>query len=85
MKNFDFVIRDEVGIHARPAGLLVKKAGEFTCSIMLEKGGKTADARRLFAVMSLAAKQGDTVRFTFDGADENQAADAFMNFCSENL
>ena len=61
MKEFSYVITDPEGIHARPAGLLVKEAGRFTCSIKLMKNGKTADAKRIFAVMGLAAKKGETL------------------------
>ena len=62
MKTFSYTIKDEVGIHARPAGLLVKKAKEFESKITLEKGGKTAEATKLMAVMSMGVKCGDTGR-----------------------
>ncbi|WMJ23985.1 HPr family phosphocarrier protein [Paludicola sp. MB14-C6] len=85
MKQFKFVIKDENGIHARPAGLLVKKAGEFSSSVMIQKGEKSADAKRLFAVMGLAAKKNDELTFTIDGEDEEQALSALQQFCDENL
>lgn len=85
MKEFKFIIKDEVGIHARPAGLLVKKAGEFKSQITIKKGEKTADAKRLFAVMGLAAKKDDEIIFTIDGGDENEALIALEQFCNENL
>ena len=50
MKEFKFTIKDEAGIHARPAGLLVKAAGEFACTIKIEKDGKSADAKRIFGL-----------------------------------
>ena len=73
MKTFTYVITDPEGIHARPAGLLVKKAGEFSCSITLKKGEKSADAKRIFAVMSLAAKKGEELTVICDGAQEEEA------------
>lgn len=85
MKEFDFVIRDSVGIHARPAGMLVKKAAEFSSKITISKGEKTADCKRLFAIMSLAAKQNDNIRFEIEGQDEEKAAKALQEFCGENL
>ena len=85
MKEFSFIIRDSVGIHARPAGLLVKEAGKFTSKITICKGAKNADGHRLFSVMSLAAKQGDTIRFIIEGEDEDAAADALSDFCGKNL
>lgn len=85
MKEFNFVVRDSVGIHARPAGMLVKKATEFSSKITIFKGEKSADCKRLFAIMSLAAKQNDSIRFVVEGQDEENAAKAMQDFCSENL
>ena len=58
MKEFKYVIKDEQGIHARPAGLFVKEAAAFPCKVTIEKDGKEADAKRIFAVMGLAVKCG---------------------------
>lgn len=85
MKEFTFVIRDSVGIHARPAGLLVRKAAGFQSTVSISKGEKKADGKRLFAVMGLAAKQGDTIKFVIEGNDEEAAAKALLDFCNENL
>ena len=49
MKEFKYVITDKGGIHARPAGALVKEAAAFPCSITIAKDGKAADAKRIFA------------------------------------
>ena len=51
MKTFEYTIKDELGIHARPAGLLVKKAASYASTIMIGKGEKSADAKRIFGVM----------------------------------
>ena len=51
MKEFQYVITDPEGIHARPAGLLVKKAASYASTIMIGKGEKSADAKRIFGVM----------------------------------
>ena len=58
MKTFEYTITDELGIHARPAGELVKVTKQFASTIKLDCNGKSADAKRLIAVMSLGAKQG---------------------------
>lgn len=85
MKEFIAVIRDEAGIHARPAGLLVKKAGEFLSSISLYKGSKRADAKKIFSVMSLGAREGDEIRVEVGGEDEDDAARELEKFFDENL
>lgn len=76
MKSEQIVIQAEAGMHARPAGLLVKAAGAFESKITLEKDGKTADAKRLLGILSLAMKQGDTVTITVEGGDEEAAMKA---------
>ncbi len=85
MKEFLYKIKDEVGIHARPAGLLVKKAAEFNSDIKIVCGEKTADAKKIFAVMALGAKCGNDVRVTAEGADEDVAVAELEKFFKENL
>ena len=85
MKTFNYTIKDEIGLHARPAGLLAKKAKEFSSEITVEKGGKSVSATKLMMLMGLGIKHGDTVTVTINGADEDKAAEAMATFFSENL
>ena len=85
MVEFSYVIKDELGIHARPAGLLAKMAAGFKSNITLTVNGNAADAKRLISVMKLGAQQGQTAAFAIDGEDENAAADALKKFMQENL
>ena len=85
MKEFSYKICDELGIHARPAGLLVKEASKFSSEITMYKGEKQADMKRLFAVMSLAVKKGDTVRVTILGDDEEKACGEMEKVFRDNL
>lgn len=85
MKEFQYVIQDSAGIHARPAGRLVQMASGFSASVTIIKGEKSADAKRIFGVMGLAAKQGDTITIQVDGADEDKAAMELETFLKENL
>ena len=61
MKQFTITIQDKEGLHARPAGLLSKAAKGFQCTVTLTKGEKTADLKKIFAVMGLAVKGGDSI------------------------
>ena len=85
MKEIKYVITDPVGIHARPAGLLVKQAAGFASTITIDNGVKKADAKRLMAVMSMGIKQGHEVTVTVEGADEEAAAAAIEAFLKENV
>lgn len=85
MKQFDYVITDEVGIHARPAGLLVKAAKAVASKVTLTANGKSADASKLIAIMSLGVKKGQNVTVTVEGDDEDAAAESLEKFFKENL
>ncbi len=86
MKEFNYTIKDEIGIHARPAGLLVKEAEKFKSEIEIRtESGKSADAKRLFPLMSLGVKQGDTITVLIAGKDEDEAMDALLSFFNNNL
>ena len=85
MKTFSYTIKDEIGIPARPAGLLAKKAKEFQSTITIEKDGKSASAAKLMMLMGLGVKGGDTVTVTVEGADEEAAAAAIEEFFKANL
>lgn len=85
MKEFTYTITDAQGIHARPAGELVKVAKGFNSTIKLSKDGKEGDCKKIFGIMGLGVKQGNEVVFTFDGEDEDAACDAVSKFMQENL
>ena len=82
MKQFTYTIQDSMGIHARPAGLLVKAAAAFKdTTIEISSNGKKADVK----IMSMGVKQGAEVTVTCEGADEDAAAEAMEKFFKENL
>lgn len=85
MKSFNYVVTDEVGIHARPAGMLVKKVKEYESAISIVKNGKKVDARKLMMLMSLGVKCGEEVTVEVEGADEETAVVELEAFFKENL
>ncbi|MCB5702164.1 HPr family phosphocarrier protein [Megasphaera elsdenii] len=85
MKEFEFVVTDPQGIHARPAGLLVKEAKKFESNISVFKGARKGDLKKIFTVMALGVKQGETIKVQVEGADEEQAASAVEAFLKENF
>ena len=81
MKKFVYTITDPVGIHARPAGLLVKEAKALDSTITLEKAdGKSAVVTKLMAIMGLSIKQGDTISVIVEGGSEDANAAAMEQF-----
>ena len=85
MKEFNYVIQDEQGIHARPAGILVKAANEFQSDMQIDKDGKKGDLKRIFGVMGLGIKKGDNIRVTIEGPDEEMAAQKIETLFKEQL
>ena len=85
MKTFRFVIQDPQGIHARPAGLFIKEASQYASSVTIDKNGKQADGKKIFAVMGLGAKKGEEIQVTVEGSDEEQAAAALEAFLKTHL
>ena len=86
MKKFVYTITDPVGIHARPAGLLVKEAKALDSTITLEKAdGKSAVVTKLMAIMGLSIKQGDTISVIVEGGNEDANAAAMEQFFKDNL
>ena len=85
MIQFQYTITDPNGLHARPAGLLVKEAQKFSSTVKLTRGEKSADLKRLFAIMGMGVKCGETVAVAVDGADEAQAAQTLEKFFQENF
>ena len=85
MKEFSYIIKDEMGIHARPAGLLVKATGKYECKIKVQKGEKEADAKSILGIMGLGVKKGEEIIFRFEGTDEAEASETISVFLKETL
>lgn len=85
MQTISYTIKDELGIHARPAGLLVKEAAKFESKIVISNGVKEADAKKIMAIMMLGVKKDQNITVTFEGSDEEAAAAAIDTFLKANL
>ncbi|WP_130837776.1 HPr family phosphocarrier protein [Lachnoclostridium sp. Marseille-P6806] len=85
MREFNFTVSDPDGIHARPAGLLVKAAKAFESTVTVFAGDKNADMKKLLALMALAIKQGQTITVKVEGADEDAAAEAVEKFLKDTF
>lgn len=83
--KFEYVIKDSLGIHARPAGLLVAEAKKYKSAVTIEAKGKKADAKRIFAVMSLGVKCGDVITVLCEGEDAEAAIAGMKAVVEANL
>lgn len=86
MTSFEYTITTPVGIHTRHAGLLARTAKALDSTITIRKpGSKPTLATRIFAVMEMDIKQGDTVSVTVDGGNEETNAGTMEWLFKNNL
>lgn len=86
MKSFEYTVTDPVGIHARPAGILVKEVKSLAgVTVTISKGEKSCNALKLMALMGMGIKQGDTVTVSVEGENEEAAAATLEEFFKANL
>ena len=85
MTECSYTVQDHMGIHARPAGQIVKLARGLSSRIVISKGEKSADARRLIALMGLNVLQGETVSVSVEGEREDEDFQTMQRFFEENL
>ena len=71
-----FVVRNKLGLHARPASMFVKTATGFTAEITVAKDGNIVDGKSILGVLMLAAGQGAAISVTADGEDASHALHA---------
>lgn len=85
MKKFEYVIKDEMGIHARIVCTLVDEARKYKSKIMIFAKGKSSEATNLMGVMGMSVECGQTVNVEITGTDEETAYDSMKKFFEENL
>ena len=86
MKQFTYTIKDPLGIHARPAGLLAKLAKGYGDTVVtVTKGDNTVKASQLMKLMGMGIKQGNEIVVAAEGPAEDEAIAAVQKFFEENL
>ncbi len=85
MQKFSYTVKDADGLHARPAGLLVQCAKSCASDVMIRFNGKSADAKRIFAVMGLDVKSGGQITVVVEGPDESADCAKLKSFCEANI
>ncbi|TES91939.1 MAG: HPr family phosphocarrier protein [Candidatus Cloacimonadota bacterium] len=71
-------IENKLGLHARPASLFVKTAGQFECDIKIIKDDVEVNGKSIMGVMMLAAEKGSEITIKADGVDEKEAIDSLV-------
>ena len=84
MQSFSYTIKDEMGLHARPAGQMVKYLKTLPAKVTIRCGERSADGRKLFAIMAMAVNQGETVTVEVDGDGEEALSNELYEFFKAN-
>jgi phosphotransferase system HPr (HPr) family protein len=79
MQKIEVEIRNETGLHARPASIFVKQAQKFQSTITVRLNDRTINAKSILQVLALGADQGTMIEICADGQDEQQAIDTLAD------
>ncbi len=85
MQEVTFTLRNKVGLHARPAAVLVQRAKNFKSRISLSKDARTVDAKSILNVLTLGAERGAVVTLRADGEDEALAVNDLSQLIESNF
>lgn len=85
MKEQTFTITADTGVHARPATLLVNKAGQFESEVEVSYNGKTVNLKSIMGVMSLGVPKGAEIKVSATGGDEEEALNGIAEVIKEHL
>ncbi len=75
MKTIELSVKNETGLHSRPADLFVRTAKLYQSNVTVHKGEKSADAKNIIKVILLNVSQGTRISIRADGPDENEVLD----------
>ncbi len=85
MKELKIVVKNETGLHSRPADLFVRTAKLYKSKITVKKGEKKADAKNILRVILLNVSQNDEITITAEGEDEDVALEDLKRLIESNF
>lgn len=85
MLQFEFVLNNEHGLHARPASLLIAACDGFKSKITLHKNGQSYNGKSMLSILKMAASKGDEIRVEVEGEDETEASMEIKRLIDNNF
>ena len=85
MYTQEITVKNEVGLHARPATYFIQKANEFKSGIWVEKEERRVNAKSLLGVLSLGITKGSSIVISAEGPDEEEAVNALCALIESNF
>ena len=84
-KELDVKVENELGLHARPAAMLVRSAMGFSSDVFLEKDGERVNAKSIMGIMGFAACQGTVIKIIAEGDDADKAIDSLAQLFKDKF
>lgn len=85
MPQLHVAVANSIGLHARPAAILVKTASAFKAAILVEKGERRVNAKSLLGLLSLGIRSGEGITFHAEGVDAEEALAAIAQLASQQF
>lgn len=85
MTKQKITVKNQTGLHLRPAGIVCRTAMLYKSMINLVHGDTTANAKSVLSVLGAGVKAGDEIEITCEGADEQEALEAMVNLFESGL
>ncbi len=85
MRQITIQLANDEGLHARPAGILVKVASRYNCKIELSAKGQIKNAKSIMNILALGLEKGDEFHISADGVDEVEALESLQNLIQSNF
>lgn len=85
MKEREITVTNTLGIHARPASMIVKTAAQFSSNLTIRKDDVSTDAKSIMGVMMLAAAKDARITLTANGSDEEEALETLIALFARNF
>nr|WP_296154184.1 HPr family phosphocarrier protein [uncultured Peptoniphilus sp.] len=85
MKELNVTLRNEEGLHARPAAMFVRAANQFASDITIVSDGDEVNGKSIIGIMSLGLYSGQEITLQAEGADEDEAVKYLVNFIENEL
>lgn len=85
MISKDVTVKNQVGLHARPATFFIQKANEYKASVWVEKNERKVNAKSLLGVLSLGITKGTEIKLIADGTDEEAAVDGLIELITSDF
>lgn len=79
------ILKNEVGLHARPASLFIQEACKYVSDIFVTKDDKTYNAKSIMSILSMGAKKGDEILIFANGDDEKEAVENLYKLITEDI